>query len=36
LLVALGSLLLRYGKTDAAVRALQKVKPGSEERRAAL
>lgn len=36
LLVALGSLLYRYGKTDAAVRALQKVKAGSAERRAAL
>ncbi len=34
--VALGSLLYRYGKTDAAVRALQKVPPGSPERRAAL
>lgn len=36
LLVALGSLLHRYGKTDAAVRSLQKVRPGSPERRAAL
>ena len=36
LLVALGSLLLRYGKTDAAVRALQKVKHDAEERRAAV
>jgi serine/threonine-protein kinase len=34
LLVALGSLLHRYGKTDAAVRALQKVR--GEHRRAAL
>jgi serine/threonine-protein kinase len=36
LLVALGDLLLRYGKTDAAVRSLQKVRPGDPERRAAL
>jgi eukaryotic-like serine/threonine-protein kinase len=36
LLVALGALLLRYGKTDAAVRSLQKVKGGDPERRAAL
>jgi serine/threonine-protein kinase len=36
LLVALGSLLHRYGKTDAAVRALQKVKADAPERRAAL
>ncbi len=36
LLVALGGLLLRYGKTDAAVRALQKVRPDDPERRAAL
>ncbi len=36
LLVALGSLLARYGKTDAAVRALQKVKSDAPERRAAL
>lgn len=36
LLVALGGLLLRYGKTDAAVRSLQKVKTGDPERRAAL
>ena len=35
-LVALGSLLQRFGKTDAAVRALQKVPAGSPERRAAL
>jgi serine/threonine-protein kinase len=34
--VALGSLLFRYGKTDAAVRALQRVKAGAPERRAAL
>src|SRR5205085_639453 len=34
LLVALGSLLARYGKTDAAVRALQKVKSEAPERRA--
>ena len=34
--VALGGLLHRYGKTDAAVRALQKVRAGSPERRAAL
>jgi eukaryotic-like serine/threonine-protein kinase len=34
--VALGALLLRYGKTDAAVRALQKVPEGAPERRAAL
>jgi serine/threonine-protein kinase len=36
LLVALGSLLHRYGKTDAAVRALQKVPPDAPERRVAL
>jgi serine/threonine-protein kinase len=36
LLVALGSLLHRYGKTDAAVRALQKVRAEAPERRAAL
>ncbi|MFO0739223.1 MAG: protein kinase [Labilithrix sp.] len=36
LLVALGGLLHRYGKTDAAVRALQKVRPDAPERRAAL
>jgi len=36
LLVALGSLLHRYGKTDAAVRALQKVPPDAPERREAL
>ncbi|AKV00941.1 Serine/threonine protein kinase PrkC, regulator of stationary phase [Labilithrix luteola] len=35
-LVALGGLLLRYGKTDAAVRALQKVAPDAPERREAL
>jgi serine/threonine-protein kinase len=34
--VALGGLLLRYDKTDAAIRALQRVKEGSSERRAAL
>ncbi|MBX3188480.1 MAG: serine/threonine protein kinase [Labilithrix sp.] len=34
--VALGSILLRYGKTDAAVRALQKVGHDAPERRAAL
>jgi tetratricopeptide (TPR) repeat protein len=34
--VALGAILLRYGKVDAAVRALQKVHAGSPERRAAL
>lgn len=34
--VALGAILLRYGKVDAAVRALQKVREGSPERRAAL
>jgi serine/threonine-protein kinase len=34
--VALGALLLRYDKTDAAVRSLQRVKDGSSERRAAL
>jgi len=34
--VALGALLLRYGKVDAAVRALQKVRQGSPQRRAAL
>ncbi|MBN9164177.1 MAG: hypothetical protein BGO98_49400 [Myxococcales bacterium 68-20] len=36
LLVALGGLLHRYGKTDAAVRTLQKVPAGAPERRAAL
>jgi serine/threonine-protein kinase len=36
LLVALGSLLHRYGKTDAAVRALQKVAKDAPERRQAL
>lgn len=36
LLVTLGGLLLRYGKTDAAVRSLQKVRAGDPERRAAL
>jgi serine/threonine-protein kinase len=36
LLVALGSLLHRYGKADAAVRALQKVPEGAPERREAL
>jgi serine/threonine-protein kinase len=36
LLVALGSLLYRYGKTDAAVRSLQRVRAGTPERRAAL
>jgi len=35
-LVALGALLLRFGKTEAAVRALQKVPSGAEESRAAL
>jgi serine/threonine-protein kinase len=34
--LALGQLLLRYGKFDPAVRALQKVPPGARERRAAL
>ena len=34
--VALGGILLRYGKVDAAVRSLQKVRVGSPERRAAL
>ena len=34
--VALGGILLRYGKVDAAVRALQKVRAGSTQRRAAL
>jgi eukaryotic-like serine/threonine-protein kinase len=34
--VALGGLLLRYGKVDAAVRSLQKVREGDPERRAAL
>ena len=34
--VALGALLLRYGKADAAARALQKVPAGSAERRGAL
>ena len=34
--VALGALLLRYGKVDAAVRALQKVREGSPQRRASL
>src|SRR4051812_32430304 len=33
--VALGGILLRYGKVDAAVRALQKVREGNPERRAA-
>jgi eukaryotic-like serine/threonine-protein kinase len=36
LLVALGSLLHRYGKTDAAVRVLQKVVSSSPQRRSAL
>lgn len=36
LLVALGGLLHRYGKTDAAVRTLQKVSSDAPERRAAL
>lgn len=36
ILVALGSLLHRFGKTDAAVRALQKVPASAPERRAAL
>lgn len=36
LLVALGDLLFRYGKTDAAVRALQRVRAEDSERRAAL
>jgi serine/threonine-protein kinase len=36
LLVALGSLLHRYGKTDAAVRALQRVNANAPERREAL
>jgi serine/threonine protein kinase len=36
LLVALGSLLHRYGKTDAAVRMLQRVAPDAPERRASL
>jgi serine/threonine-protein kinase len=35
-LVALGALLLRYDKTDAAVRALQKIPDESPDRRAAL
>ncbi len=35
-LVALGALLLRYGKTDAAVRTLQRVPASTVERRAAL
>lgn len=34
--VALGSLLFRYGKAEAAVRALQKVPHGSSQHRAAL
>ena len=34
--VALGGILLRYGKVDAAVRTLQKVGEGSPDRRAAL
>src|SRR5690606_12272940 len=34
--VELGRLLLRYGKSEAAVRALQKVTEGAPERRAAL
>lgn len=34
--VALGALLLRYGKTDAAIRSLQKIPEGAEERRQAL
>lgn len=34
--VALGAILLRYGKVDAAVRSLQKVREGDPERRAAL
>lgn len=34
--VALGDLLLRYGKTDAAARTLQRVDASSPERRAAL
>ncbi len=34
--VALGAILLRYGKAEAAVRALQKVPPESPERRACL
>src|SRR5262249_33679880 len=34
--VALGALLLRYGKTEGAVRALQKVSPDAPERRSAL
>jgi tetratricopeptide (TPR) repeat protein len=34
--VALGALLLRFGKEAAAVRALQRVLPGAPERRAAL
>lgn len=36
LCVALGALLLRYGKIDAAVRTLQKVDAAAPERRAAL
>lgn len=36
LLVSLGDLLNRYGKADAAVRALQKVRPEAPERREAL
>jgi serine/threonine protein kinase/lambda repressor-like predicted transcriptional regulator len=35
-LVALGGLLLRYGKTEAAVRALQRIPDDSPHRRAAL
>ncbi|MDB4944068.1 MAG: Serine/threonine protein kinase PrkC, regulator of stationary phase [Labilithrix sp.] len=34
--VALGGILLRYGKVDAAIRSLQKVRPEATERRAAL
>jgi hypothetical protein len=34
--VALGAILLRYGKVEAAVRSLQKVREGDSERRAAL
>lgn len=34
--VSLGGLLLRYGKTDAAIRSLQRVPEGATERRAAL
>jgi serine/threonine-protein kinase len=35
-LLALGALLLRYGKTEAAVRSLQKIAPDAPERRRAL